>query len=650
MGLALVGCGDDEPNNQTNPAMDMDVDEGEDDADLPDVQEDAEQDAEPDAPCGVECEPSPISIQDPTTGQLHAYPDDFWTVEDPQQPSGVRVNVTLENMISILDFPASYQSVFTDLSLLDGFGTSAGGFFRFSKTLDPASIPSGGATTESDSPVIFGALGPDGFEPVPVEIKMTDDDQTVVFRPMVPLPAASRAVAALTTAVVGVDGEPIEAGEYTRAMLDGNVPEGVEHLQGRYGEAVEALVASGRIDGADEIGAMTVFTTQSIVQDNLQIAQDIQARQYEVAERLGCTPRANDLRCTITFEVNHYRDELARARTEPQGSYTLSAEVFMPTDRSDGPAPVVIFGHGLGGDRGQARRLAEVMAPLGLASVALDAPEHGEHPAKSGGDGVLGLARFFGFDDLFNMSAFRLRDNWSQATHDKLALVELLKSGVDVDGDGEIDLEQGPFLYLGASLGGIMGTEFLALSPDVEAAILIVPGARITDIMQFGETFGPILRILTPAGVTPGDVDRFWPVLQSAVERGDGVNFARHVLEDRLVGQAPSVLLGVVPDDDIVPEVTHIALARAMGVVHVEPVVRPVELLEVVPAPMSGNIAPGVTGAFLQFDFLDSGPDAEPSNHGDIAESPAGVRTWLHFMRTHREDGQAEVIDPYDIQ
>ncbi len=609
---------------------------------------DPEEDAEG---CPIDCNPAPVGMHDPTTGELFAFPDDFFTIEDADTVTGERVHITPATLPSLEDFPAGFRGVFTDLSTLDGFGTTAGAFLRFTRPLDLATVPSGLETGQRGQAVIFGVLGPGGFERVPVEVKATDEGATLILRPMAPLPPASRALAAITTQITGADGRPVEAGAYTRRLLAGGQGDRVGR---RAAEAVEALVAAGEIDAPEALAGLLTFTTQSIVEESLAVAEDIRARPHPIVDRGGCTPSPNFTRCTFRFEAGHYRTpERALAQADEGGpleTYAVTASAFLPLEPGPygTPAPVILFGHGLNGERDQARRLADFAAPLGIATIAIDAPEHGDHPAHMGNNGFLGLMSFFGFDARFNMRALALRDNWRQATFDKLALIEALKAEGDIDGDGLDDLDGARIMYLGVSLGGIMAPELLALTQDIEAAVLVVPGGRVTDIMQFGSLFSPLVRLLTPAGVGSGDVDRFWPILQTAIERGDAANWAPHVLDRRLVGQGQSVLFGMVLDDEIVPEPANFLLARALGIAHMPPQLRPIGLVpEGGPLPTSGNLPGGRTAGLLQFDLVFEEGAWEAATHNNIGASGVGAEAWLRFLEGWLRDGQAVIVDPY---
>jgi hypothetical protein len=69
------------------------------------------------------------------------------------------------------------------------------------------------------------------------------------------------------------------------------------------------------------------------------------------------------------------------------------------------------------------------------------------------------------------------RDGHRQTVIDLMQLVQVIKAGMDVDGDGAADIDPSRIYFLGASAGSMIGTIFMALEPDVAAgAAAVTPG------------------------------------------------------------------------------------------------------------------------------------------------------------------------------
>jgi hypothetical protein len=74
-----------------------------------------------------------------------------------------------------------------------------------------------------------------------------------------------------------------------------------------------------------------------------------------------------------------------------------------------------------------------------------------------------------------------------------MQLVRVIEVGMDVDGDGALDLDPSRVYYFGTSLGGIYGAIFLAVEPNVQAGVLNVPGGPWIELLRLN----PFARPLT---------------------------------------------------------------------------------------------------------------------------------------------------------
>ena len=291
--------------------------------------------------------------------------------------------------------------------------------------------------------------------------------------------------------------------------------------------------------------------------------------------------------------------------------------------------------------------------PPGWVTVAIDAPYHGTHPQGSGsGDQLLTLLDFFalGSGSGGGVDGVALRDNWRQATCDKLALLQLMRDGLDVDQDGQQDIDPERVIYLGVSLGGIMSAEFLALTPDITASGLIVPGGRMTDIVQYAEAFKPLIDLVRPADTTDDDLARLWPVLQTVVERGDAVNYAPYLLGERLRGgDQLQLLMAMVLDDAIVPNPANLAYARAAGLPAITPSFVEVGVVpEIGAPPISGNIAGGdATAGVFQFKWIYASGSWRRATHENIAVSDVGIELLTRFAEAWSTTGVGVIVDPF---
>jgi hypothetical protein len=605
---------------------------------------------------GVDGGPSCTVLDwDPDSGELTRWPEPSLLVADDSTETGVRLRFDEAAFPGTSRALAGYLPVFTeDLAELDGFGVNAEVFFVFGRAFDVATLPSGERTTEPDAGLGLLILDAAKAALHPVLTETTDEGRTLLLAPMGPLPARSTVAAFVTRRLTEAAGGCLEPSPSMRAAL--------ESPDAATSAAIEALLRVGAIASAEELVALTVFPTQSIEDDSVAVAEDVASRgPPTLVGAPTCVRDTRFVRCDAVFRANDYRDEDGVFRREagapaaPVASYDVPFSVWLPLEGTP-PYPMLFYGHGLSSGHEQAARLAELAAPEGYATVASPALMHGLHPTNPDPDAsaLSVVLQFFAIGDLGEraLHAGRLRDHFRQTTWDRLQLTQWLQGGPDVDGDGAPDLDGGRLAYLGVSLGGIMGPELLATTDAYGAGVLVVPGGRVSTIISDSRLFGTLVEALRPRRSTEGDVRRFFPVLQTVLDRGDAASFGAHTLRDRFerAPRTPSVLVGVVLDDEVVPNVANYALGRALALPIVEPLLRPEPGFAVVAGPLSGNVAGGsATAGLLQFDIIGDGVGGtRAAEHDNIGDSEVGAEAWLDFLRSHFELGLARVRDPYE--
>jgi hypothetical protein len=193
---------------------------------------------------------------------------------------------------------------------------------------------------------------------------------------------------------------------------------------------------------------------------------------------------------------------------QPQGSHTLTFQLFVPAGaKPAGGWPVAIFGHGFTDSMyGAPWTVASVFASQGLATLSINVVGHGGGPLgtlnvlRTGAAPVVVPAGGRGFDqdgngaidstEGVNAAAPRTvigsRDGLRQTVIDLMQLVRQIEVGMDVDGDGSADLSAERISYAGQSFGGIYGTIFLGVEPNLKAGVPNVPGGSITEVARLG--------------------------------------------------------------------------------------------------------------------------------------------------------------------
>ena len=198
----------------------------------------------------------------------------------------------------------------------------------------------------------------------------------------------------------------------------------------------------------------------------------------------------------------------------PQGSNDLLVQMFVPAGtKPAGGWPVAIFGHGFGDSMyGAPWTVAATMASRGIATLSINVVGHGGGalgslavlratgpvvvPAGGRGidqDGDGNIASTEGSSAAPPRAIIGSRDGLRQTVVDLMQLVRQVEAGIDVDGDGSVDLDAQRIYYAGQSFGGIYGTIFLGTEPSLKAGVPNVPGGSITEIARIS----PVFRVLT---------------------------------------------------------------------------------------------------------------------------------------------------------
>src|SRR5207248_2706273 len=186
-----------------------------------------------------------------------------------------------------------------------------------------------------------------------------------------------------------------------------------------------------------------------------------------------------------------------------QRSETMAVVVFMPAATLQRPKPaegwpVVLFGHGSGDTlMGGPFNVAAQMAAHGLATICIHLEGNGFGPLSSAtvttDQGAVTFPVPGRSADIDNNGAIGVtegrlataprtillgRQSLQQSAIDLMHLVREIQAGVDVDGDGNLDLDASRIYYAGWSAGAGVGVLFFPVEPAVRAAALVAVGER----------------------------------------------------------------------------------------------------------------------------------------------------------------------------
>ncbi len=438
------------------------------------------------------------------------------------------------------------------------------------------------------------------------------NQSTLVITPLIPFSAKSHFLVMLTDDIKKTTGQSANPSiqylmlKHTRPLIDNNGASQVNILDNKQAasleplrplvNAQEAALAGQGIDTSTVVLSWT-FSTQSIgkvlqaVRTATTSTSSINATSIgTTADLLGAGPGLADVYIG-TLEVPYYLTNAEANPTDPvttfwQGAGESNLTQFNTTPVATGtqtiplmlcipkagtaPWPVVIYQHGITLERSTVLAVADSLASQGFASVAIDLPLHGvdsdapfhtefertfeldlinnstgaPHTTVADADGADPSGIHF-----INLSSLRTsRDNIRQGVADLLALTQALQS-MDYDGGGA-DFDNDNLHFLGHSLGGMVGSLFVALEPQIKSVVLVAPGGGIAKLLDASARFGPRISAgLGAKGVIKGTAayESFLGAAQAVLDAGDPLNYAATMTANR------SVLLLEIIGDQVIP-------------------------------------------------------------------------------------------------
>jgi hypothetical protein len=356
-------------------------------------------------------------------------------------------------------------------------------------------------------------------------------------------------------------------------------------------ERDELILAFDFVVASDEslTGEMLSMRDQAFAWLDQQ--RDAGVQTFEVTQVISrnesCDPAGSpvwrELRGTFQVPLFLARDPFTEA-TEPaflqrdaDGEPTWSAltnapfGLAIPCRAADAALPTLLIGHGLFGNGPSV--VDDLASFPGFAFVAAGTNWSGLSSPDVGPDLLSSfIVRVIADPDRFEALPDRLR----QGQLNTLVLARMLKRGsfnadpaAQLGGQGPIDPDA-PTYYFGASLGGIMGTMFAALTPDVERLNVDVPAINFSLLLQRATPFIQFQILLNLLNADPTDQALTLGLNQDLWVRGEPSGYANHVTGSPLAPlpgtNAKRMLVTAVLYDQQVSNLGSQLLARTLRV------------------------------------------------------------------------------------
>ncbi len=501
-------------------------------------------------------------------------------------------------------------------SELDGFSTVTPIFFAFDGALDPARLPNPVMSQAPTSPVFVVDIDPDSAhrgERIAVESRWNADpgfvylpEDVLVLQPLygAALREGTTYAAVVMRELQDAEGRPLTQAPETAEALAGDDP-GFAALRTWLAEAAIAT---------EKVAVATVFTTGAPTNEMAAIAAWV--------EDGAPAPSLVDLAKTSAdggaFHVyeGHYTSALLQhgkrpydtegggfefdASGAPKVAEVESLRVALAIPSGEMPAagwPVVLYGHGTGGDYKSLLTpgkysVGRDLTARGFAVMGIDQPLHGPRaPAGTDPD----TASF----NVFNPAAFRC--NFRQGAVDVL-LQARFASTLEFDG---MRLDPDRIMYFGHSQGGLSGALMAPFAKRIKSFVFSGTGGGLAYTVMLRKDPVDMKAFLELAlGVARSD-ELFigHPViglLQSLADISDPLTYA-----PRMASEGLHVLFTSGVDDAQTPAVTslHLAAASATPMLKPAPLPSPAhDLLGIATAsrPVQGNVD-GATRLMMQF-------------------------------------------------
>jgi hypothetical protein len=560
----------------------------------------------------------------------------------------------------------------------DGFSPNQMVMLDFSESVDPVSLPADAFASLDPFAQIalfnmdpgsadFGARVPFtahvGNHPAPVSV-----DHTVVLFPAVTLDPGGSYGLVVTNRLHAAEnaGRPFDHSEFFQAVASGPTPvEASEAARAR--ESIEPVLAF--LESVPEVPIpredVALALRISIRSEDFDPSDLVAVKEAYLAApppvlnvtNINATERrAAVIRGTVDLPIYiGPGDDLGVVNRDPLTGKPVPVEfeavpfvLSLPDAAQEGPVPIVFFQHWWGGQPSHLLgRDQEFLDDAGYAIGGIQDFSHRRFhfPLGLGVETVehrhvLAHQRF----PLLNIQTYMDMLGFLRAIQ---GLGE--RSFLPRDAPDDIpEIDPTRILFRGHSLGAQHAHAFLALAPEVTAAVASAGTGRVY------ETY---MHQSHPRGVWT-DYYLFRLVLYGIEhDRHDSYPLAKHLYREPLAIEGvedatpPSLLFLEGIGDPLISSTALRAAANQFGIPLIRPLQRSTPVLEEMDAPLAANIAPDVTAGLFQYDPFET-PSCRDRGifnahvcAGLAREAEAQI---LHFFETALDpDRPAEIIDPF---
>jgi len=601
---------------------------------------------------------------------LIPWPNDLLTTPDPLSRTGLRLNFMGKNPPLVEEILEKTPFMRIPASALDGFAPTGDIVFAVEGDLNHETLPGLGQSGTPVSPiqVIADSPGtPEHGERHPFFSEWLHEEKHVRLMPMVPLAPKTHYVVAIVGGLTDWEGGPVCPSEDFQYMKSREMDPDraffreLEPARLHYQEIFAFLESEAIGIPREQVILAFDFTTCSVADDLVYIQDYLSFRAeflppvpktLEIEEAPGGQPSVA-FRIKGTFDSPNFQGIDGSFHRNPDTDLPepllpdaeLEFVMTMPTEGEyEQPFPVAVYLHGANNRKEGMYAMTDHMAEQGFATAGIDFVLHG---SRARGEIIYSSLDFF-----FPANPLKMRDNIRQSIADVLQFVLFLRNLESLDvypwnpdtgeaGDGIADLDVEHIISSGHSMGAMFSPLLLAVSPHVEAGVLVAGGGGYTDVALNTSLVQELISVINIVGEFEINltVKMIVEIAKLYLDCADPCNYIGLVTEDPhpFVGETKDLLLMDGIGDPIMPNVSTDKLAFHGSLPLVEPYVYRAAGLEVVPTPVERF-------ALRQFDAADH----EFYFGGDPIVKEQARTMVAVFLRTKVETGTGLIVDPED--
>jgi len=517
------------------------------------------------------------------------YPSDIYTYADANSDTGLRLTYPAGIIPEYLleDIPSSLtpQSVFNGSN---GFSAATSVLFEIREAPDQSTLPIDGGNT-----VI--AFNLETGERVPLRVRYNNYAQStrvaapshvIEIYPRSRWTFSDRYVVVLTNALESSSGSRLEpsVGVLKATSADNS-------RLSNYYEPIVAFLEEQGLARSDLID-LTFFTVRSeaeVTSPITTLSRYVHEENHPIRRLVVTYPWFGSIGAHVYGEVyvHDFRNDdggMDYDLTHVQGHW-IGFHLVLPRKAKDQQVPIAIYGHGLSLLKEFDASIARTNADLGIATVSIDHPNHGSRIFYDGGYVLARLEPAY---------VPMLTGMIIQSSVDFMSLLKAITTSIgaiDVlpkrswslfvstpryNGDGIPEIDTNNIFYQGTSLGGVLGSTFIALAPNLTGAFLQVTGVGVTNILSNSLLWEGVFSQMMPSRASGAEAMLLKSAMQHEVDYGDAINFVHYFRHPPNTSTAKPVAIVAGLDDGVVPNFSTAAMAEIAQIPQVGEILFPI--------------------------------------------------------------------------